>query len=74
MSLVTVFRAFNPIEAQLVRSRLDAAGIPVSVAHETATLTTEGYSGTTGGVLVQVPEESVADARALIESAAGESA
>lgn len=74
MSLVTVFRAFSPAEAQLVRSRLDAAGIPASVAHETATLTTEGYSVTTGGVLVQVPESFGADARALIESSDQQSA
>ena len=68
MSLVTVFRAFSPAEAQVVRSRIDAAGIPVTVTHETSTLSTEGYSMATGGVLVQVPPAHEKDARALIES------
>lgn len=70
MSLVTVFRSFSPAEAQLARSRLDAAGIPVTVTSETAALTTEGYGLTVGGVRVQVPASYEADARALLESRA----
>lgn len=67
MSLATVYRAFEPADAQLVRSRLEAAGFPAVVTHETATLTTEGYSAATGGILVQVPEDLAADARELIQ-------
>lgn len=66
--LATVFRAFNPAEAQLVRSRLEAAGFLVHVAHELSSLTMEGYSMAAGGILVQVPEEDVEDAKALLAS------
>lgn len=68
MAFVTVFRAFNPAEAQLVQSRLDAAGFLVNVANEISSLCMDGYSLAAGGVLVQVPEDQADDARALIES------
>ena len=68
MPLVTVFQAFSPAEAQLVRSRLDAAGLEAVVNHELAALSMEGYSLTTGGILVQVAEEDAAAARELLEA------
>ena len=40
------------------------------VADETAALSTEGYSMTTGGIRVQVAEEHVEDARYLITNRA----
>ena len=69
MELVTVFRSFSPAEAQLIRSRLDAADIPAEVMNELAALSMDGYSMAAGGVLVQVPENYAAEARALIQSA-----
>lgn len=66
MELITVFRTFSPAEAQLVTSRLEAAGFPVHVAHELASYSMDGYSMATGGVLVQVPDEQAVDARALV--------
>jgi len=69
MELVTIFLTFSPAEAQLVRSRLDAAGIPASVLHETASLSTDGYSMAVGGVEVQVTDDRAAEARALLASA-----
>lgn len=66
MALVTVFKSFNPAEAQLVRSRLDAADIQAVVNHELAALSMEGYSMTTGGVLVQVADEDADAARELL--------
>ncbi|HYT59770.1 MAG TPA: DUF2007 domain-containing protein [Haliangiales bacterium] len=69
MQLVTVFRSFSPAEAQLIRSRLDAANIPAEVMNELAALSMDGYSMATGGILVQVPDDFAAEARALIESA-----
>ena len=69
MSLVTVFRAFSPAEAQLVRSRLAAANIPAVVNHELAALSMDGYSMATGGILVQVPEEEATAARELLDAA-----
>jgi hypothetical protein len=69
MNLVTVYSAFNPALAQLVRSRLDAAGFHAVVQHELAALSLEGYSMAAGGILVQVPEVEAADARELIAAA-----
>jgi hypothetical protein len=68
MQFVTVFSAFNPFEAQLVRSRLDAAGFHPSVQNELAALTTEGYGMAVGGVRVQVPEDEAAEAREFLDS------
>lgn len=68
MQLVTVFKTFSSAEAQLIRSRLEAAGFQASVVHELAAMGMEGYSLSTGGILVQVPDAEVNDARALIES------
>jgi hypothetical protein len=66
MSLVTVFNTFNPLEAQLICSRLDAAGLNAVVTNETSALSTEGYSMTVGGVQVQVPDSQVESAREII--------
>jgi hypothetical protein len=65
MEPVVVFRTFDLAEAQLVRSRLEAAGIDAEVTHENsaANLDLPG-----GGVRVVVPPEQVDDARGLIES------
>ena len=68
MELVTVFRTFNPGEAQLIRSRLEAAGLTAEVTHELAALSMEGYSMSTGGVRVEVPADQADDARALISN------
>ncbi|MFA6546889.1 MAG: DUF2007 domain-containing protein [Limisphaerales bacterium] len=56
MELVTVFTSFNLAEAQLIRSRLEAAGLHVFVAEELSPLSIEGYSLATGGIRVQVPD------------------
>ena len=65
---ITIFTTFSVAEAHVVRSRLEAAGFTAAVIHETASLTTEGYSMTTGGVKVQVPAEEAADARELLDA------
>ncbi len=66
MELVTVFRAFNPADAQLVRSRLEASNLQATVVNELSGLSIDGYSMAAGGILVQVPEDQVEDARELI--------
>jgi hypothetical protein len=66
MNLVTVFCAFQPIEAQLVRSRLEAAEFHPVVTHELAALSMEGYSLAAGGILVQVPEDEAKEAKAFL--------
>ena len=44
MPLVTVFRSLNPIEAQLIRSRLEAAELHPTVTHELSALSLDGYA------------------------------
>lgn len=66
MKLVTISRAFSPIEAQLVRARLDAGGFHPVVSHELSALSMDGYSLAAGGILVQVPEDEWADAQAYL--------
>ena len=66
MNLVTIYRALNPADAQVVRSRLEASEFTVFVNHEIVTTSIEGYALTAGGILVQVPEDQAADARQLI--------
>jgi Putative prokaryotic signal transducing protein len=68
MDLVTVFTAFNPADAQLARSRLEAAGFHPFVANENAALSMDGYALTVGGILVQVPDEEAADAREFLDA------
>jgi hypothetical protein len=66
MSLVTVFNAFNPMEAQLIRSRLEAANLHPTVTHELSALSVEGYALAAGGIPVQVPAEEEIDAREIL--------
>ena len=68
MDRVTVFTAFNPVQAQIIGARLQAAGIDATVEGETAALSMEGYSLSTGGIRVQVPSKEEYDARQLIDS------
>lgn len=68
MSLVTIFKAFSPAEAQLVRSRLEAAGFHAVVIGEMAALSMEGYSVATGGIRVQVLESEAAEAREFLDA------
>jgi len=68
MELVTVARAFNPAEAQLIRSRLDAAKFHAVVMHELSALSLDGYALAAGGILVQVPDVEAADALEFLEA------
>ncbi len=66
MPLVTVFTAFNPADAHLVRSRLEAAQFHPVVSHELSALSMDGYALAAGGILVQVPDEEAADAKEFL--------
>jgi len=68
MDRVTVFTAFNPVQAQIIGARLQAAGMDATVEGEIAALSMEGYSLSTGGIRVQVPSNEEYDARQLIDS------
>jgi hypothetical protein len=70
MDFITVFTAFNPADAHLARSRLEAAGFHPFVANETAALSMDGYGLTVGGILVQVPEAEAADAKEFLNAPA----
>jgi hypothetical protein len=63
MAIGTVYRAFNPADAHLVRSRLEAAGFHAVVTNELSALSMDGYALAAGGILVQVPEEEAAEAQ-----------
>ena len=66
MPLITVSSAFNPADAQLTRSRLEAAGFHAVVSHELSALSLDGYALAAGGILVQVPEEEAAEAKEFL--------
>jgi hypothetical protein len=68
MSLITVSTAFNPADAHLTRSRLEAAGFHAVVSQELSALSLDGYAMAAGGILVQVPREEAADAEAFLSA------
>jgi len=68
MSLVTVHTAFSAADAQLVHSRLEAAGLHSVVTGELASFSIEGYALAAGGIRVQVPESEADDARLLLSA------
>ncbi len=68
MTPVTVYKALNPADAQLVCSRLEAAGFHACVIGEIAALSMEGYSLAAGGIRVQIPDTEFADAREFLDS------
>jgi len=70
MNPATVYKALNPADAQLVNSRLEAAGFHPFVADEAAALGMEGYALAIGGIRVQVPESEFADAREFLDAPA----
>jgi hypothetical protein len=66
MELVTVFSAFNVVEAELVRSRLEVAEFHPVITHGLSALSMDGYSLATGGILVQVPDVEAEEAREFL--------
>lgn len=68
MKLITVLNTFQPMEAQLIRSRLEAAGFHPEVVNELSALSTEGYSVATGGIQVKVPDIEWDDANELLNA------
>jgi hypothetical protein len=68
MKPVTIYKAFNPADAQLVRSRLEVAGFHPFVADEMAALSMDGYALAAGGIRVQLPESEFAAAREFLDT------
>ena len=65
----TIYTTFQPAQAHVIGSCLEAAGYHPEILNELAALCTDGYSLATGGIHVAVPDEEATDARALIDSA-----
>lgn len=68
MNLITILTALNPADAHLAASRLEAAEFHPFVQHEIAAMGMEGYALAAGGILVQVPEDEVNEAKAFLNS------
>lgn len=66
--LVTVGRYFDPWEAHILRARLDAEGIPASVAGDQLVMANWPMSVALAGVALQVPGEHLAEARELVQA------
>ena len=66
--LTTIHTAFNPADAHLVRSRLEAAGFHAVVMNELSALSMDGYAMAAGGILVKVPASEAAEAREFLVS------
>jgi hypothetical protein len=66
VELETVFETLNASEAQLIRSRLEAAGFSAIVEPEIDPLTIEGFALPAGGIQIKVPHHQAADARAIL--------
>ena len=70
MKPVTLYKALNPADAQLVSSRLEAAGFHPFVADEMAALSMDGYALAAGGIRVQVPDTEFSEAREFLDAPA----
>jgi hypothetical protein len=68
MNLVTIFKAFNPVDAEMTRGRLEVAGFDAVIIGDLAALSIEGYSLATGGIRVQVPEDQAVEARGFLDA------
>jgi hypothetical protein len=65
--LVTIYTSMGPLGAEVIKSKLEAAGIPALLSYESAGPILGIIVDGLGEVQVQVPRELAADARALIE-------
>jgi hypothetical protein len=68
VSHVTIFKGWNLNEAELIRSRLEAAGFHTIVVNEYAANMFGGSTNALSPVSVQVPESEAADAKEFLET------
>ena len=61
MEFITVYRALNIADAELMRSRLESADFVVDIENEDAVM------GSEAGILIRVPEDRAGEARALLD-------
>jgi|GEM_PF-2394518 len=68
VELESVFETLNVAEAQLIRSRLEAAGLNPQVDPEFDPMSIEGFSLASGGIQIKVPSAQAQDARAILDA------
>jgi hypothetical protein len=66
--LVMVARMYNPLEAEMLRGRLESEGIPAMVADTQTAQVNPFYKLAIGGVRVMVPEAYLAQAREIVRA------
>ncbi|HYE31226.1 MAG TPA: hypothetical protein VEH27_07355 [Methylomirabilota bacterium] len=68
MDRAIVFKSLDPAAAELVCSRLRAAGFHAEVEHELSATTATGWTLGAGGIRVAVPAGEAVDAKALLDA------
>jgi Putative prokaryotic signal transducing protein len=68
VNLVTIFKGWNLNEAELVRSRLEAAGFHPTMVNEYAANMFGGSNNVLSPVSVQVPDNEADDVREFLET------
>ncbi len=68
MKLATVITSFNFAEADLIRSRLDAAGFHPVIANENASSWLGCTMSTATQLRIEIPEDELADAREFLDA------
>ncbi len=66
-----MFETLNAAEAQLIRSRLEAAGLNPEVDPEIDPLSTGAFSHAGGGIQIKVPGSQAALARSILSDVEG---
>jgi hypothetical protein len=72
VELESVFETLSAAEAQLIRSRLEAAGMHPEISPEFDPLSIEGFSLPAGGIQIRVPAAEASDSRQLLAAASEE--
>ena len=65
--MITIARFSKPEEAHLLRLRLEAGGVPAYIQDENMVQMDWLYSNAIGGVRVQISEEDIDSARAILD-------
>ena len=68
MQMVTIFTAYNPMDADLVNSRLEAAEFHPTISQDLSAQALGGIVLGAGGILVQVPEDEAEEAKTFLAS------
>jgi hypothetical protein len=67
MNFVTIFKAMNAAQVQIVRSRLEAADFHTFVPDDLSAFGSDPLALGAGGIRIQVPEAEAEDAREFLK-------